>query len=179
MDAKKTYFFAGTYGVGKSTVCRTISQLTGIPEFSASAIISSINGELYGSNKVVNDKQRNQSVLAKGVEEILQKEKEIILSGHFCIFDKNDNVEYIPEQVYTQLHIDKIILLEADTEKVISHLSERDDKQYSTKSIYLLQKSERTRARLTAIAIGKPILIHKMRFDESDVQLIVEVINRL
>lgn len=178
MDAKKTYFFAGTYGVGKSTVCTKISQLTGIPEYSASTIISSVNGELYGANKVVNDKRLNQNILAKGIEEILQQRKEIILSGHFCIFDKNNKVEDIPEEVYTMLHIDKIVLLETETEKLIAHLAERDNKQYNKESICLLQKRERSQAQLIAAMIGKPLLVHQMRFDESDIQMIIKFINK-
>lgn len=176
MSVKNTYFFAGAYGVGKSTLCETIAQITGIPEFSSSDIISGVNGEQYGANKFVNDKDLNQNILANRVNEILLQEKEIILSGHFCIFNKNCEVEELPEQVFSNLHIKKIILLEADIEKVLFHLGRRDNKQYSIKSINLLQQKEKDYAQQIALSINKPLLVHKMAFDDSDVLHIIRFI---
>ena len=41
-------FIAGTYGVGKSTLCNNLSSVLGIPSFSAGDLISEVNGEIYG-----------------------------------------------------------------------------------------------------------------------------------
>lgn len=59
-----TIFLAGIYGVGKSTLAERISATTGLPCFSAGDLISRVNGEKYGANKFVTDKEKNQDILA-------------------------------------------------------------------------------------------------------------------
>ena len=48
-----TIFVAGSYGVGKSTLCNAMSKVLTIPTYSAGDLISNINGEKYGENKTV------------------------------------------------------------------------------------------------------------------------------
>mgnify|MGYP003308010611 CR=1 FL=1 len=45
-------FVAGTYGVGKSTLCDKLSERLNIPSYSSGDLISEINGETYGANKL-------------------------------------------------------------------------------------------------------------------------------
>ena len=52
-----TIFIAGSYGVGKSTLCDNLSRVSGVPAYSAGDLISCITGEQYGANKVVQDKK--------------------------------------------------------------------------------------------------------------------------
>ena len=40
-----TIFIAGSYGVGKSTLCDNLSRVSGVPAYSAGDLISCINGE--------------------------------------------------------------------------------------------------------------------------------------
>ena len=81
-------FLAGIYGVGKSTLGETLSQRQGIPFYSAGDLISQINGERYGANKVVADKVGNQDILAMQIERLLEQHGRILLAGHFCIVNK-------------------------------------------------------------------------------------------
>ena len=60
-----------TYGVGKSTLCNKLSTALKIPDFSAGDLISAVNGETYGENKVVRDKDANQNILASQVKQLL------------------------------------------------------------------------------------------------------------
>ena len=83
-----TVFLAGVYGVGKSTLAQKVSEKAGIPFYSAGDLISEKNGEKYGANKIVVDKNRNQDILVECVSEILQRESRILLAGHFCIVNK-------------------------------------------------------------------------------------------
>lgn len=69
-DKMSTIFLAGIYGVGKSTLAERISATTGLPCFSAGDLISRVNGEKYGANKFVTDKEKNQDILAECVSEI-------------------------------------------------------------------------------------------------------------
>ena len=80
-------FVAGIYGVGKSTLCERLGLSIGIPCYSAGDLISALNGETYGRNKTVVNKEKNQDILVAAVNDRLQKDTAFILSGHFCIFD--------------------------------------------------------------------------------------------
>lgn len=104
-------FVAGCYGVGKSYLCDKLASLLGIETYSASDIISSVNGEKYGSNKFVADKEANQRALVDEVQTLLHSKARILLAGHFCIFNRQGEVEFLPENVFDELSIAKIVLL--------------------------------------------------------------------
>lgn len=117
-----TIFVAGTYGVGKSTLCNKLSTALKIPDFSAGDLISAVNGETYGANKVVRDKDANQNILASQVKQLLKSTPNIILAGHFCIFDINGNVDTLPSRVFYDLEIETILLLEASSLQIIKNI---------------------------------------------------------
>ena len=133
-----TILLAGIYGVGKSTLAEKLTNQTGIPNYSAGDLISSRNGEKYGANKLVADKDKNQDILAEVVSSLLQKHDRILLAGHFCIVNKQGRVDILPESVYNALDIERIILLEAPRDVILSHLAGRDGKEYSETLIQAL-----------------------------------------
>lgn len=149
-----TIFVAGTYGVGKSTLCNKLSTALKTPDFSAGDLISAVNGETYGANKVVRDKDANQNILASQVKQLLKSTPSIILAGHFCIFDINGNVDTLPSRVFYDLEIETILLLEASSSQIIKNLSMRDKKEYSESQILLLQKAEHEKAHEIATSIN-------------------------
>lgn len=162
-------FVAGIYGVGKSTICQKLSEITSIPFYSAGDLISEVNGESYGANKVVKNKDQNQDILLKAVEHKLQCVSLIILAGHFCIFDRNLNVELLPEYVFKQLHISKFILLEASIEQIDNNIQRRDTKKYAVDAIKTIKEMEHIQACKIAEKLKIPLLVHEMQYNESDV----------
>lgn len=168
-----TIFVAGTYGVGKSTLCRELSKVLQIPEYSAGDIISSVNGETYQVDKFVKDKNSNQSILVATIKLLLERSPNILLAGHFCIFDKEENIDYLPRDVFSELRIDMIILLEAQVSTIIENLFNRDGKHYSEKNLLALQQAERKTANEIAKRIQCNIYVHSMRFDKTDVEIIL------
>lgn len=163
-----TLFVAGVYGVGKSTLCDQLSHALQIPYFSASDLISKVNGEQYGSNKTVTDKYSNQDILVMETQRELQKSPRILLAGHFCIFTKENRVDRLPDSVFSRLSIKRLLLLDADTETIISNLSSRDKRQYTYQQILELQHAELTAANEIAKQIDCDLHIHTMRFDGTD-----------
>lgn len=162
-------FVAGTYGVGKSTLGQKLSQISLLPFYSAGDLISEVNGESYGANKVVQDKNKNQGILVEAVDNKLQTTPSIILAGHFCIFDKETNVDILPEHIFELLHIQKMVLLETSTERIAENLNKRDGKDYSLEAIETLKETERRQSKKIAKKINVPLLIHEMVFSEVDV----------
>ena len=81
--SKKIIFIAGSYGVGKTTLCNQISKVMKIPSYSASDLISKQNNEQYGENKYVMDSKANQDILVNQVSKI--QDNVFIVNGHFCL----------------------------------------------------------------------------------------------
>lgn len=163
-----TIFIAGVYGTGKSTMCSTLSEMLHIPAFSAGDLISAINHEQYGANKAVSDKNNNQVLLAERVRQLTQENERIILAGHFCIFNADNDVEVLPELVYPALNISRIILLEADIQTVIANLRRRDGKKYPVKSVSVLLEKEREQSERIAEQLNCPLNIYQMTFTDKD-----------
>jgi adenylate kinase len=164
----ETLFIAGVYGVGKSTLCSQLSKELRIPSFSAGDLISTINGEQYGANKAVSDKISNQNILAVEVYKRLQVHPKILLAGHFCIFNRQNQVDCLPRNIYSELHITQILLLESSTERILENLSARDHRIYTHEQISELKNTERIMAQKISTQIGCNLHIHKMLFDKTD-----------
>ena len=169
-------FFSGVYGVGKSTLCSKLSSMTGIPAFSAGDLISEINGEVYGRNKVVKDAKSNQDILIAAVDEKLMKYSRFLLAGHFCIVDRYNNVEALPEYVFANLHLEQIILLEADALRIAENVNSRDQREYPIQTLERLIACEREQAQVVAQELLIPLTIHNMQFDSSDEENLAKVI---
>lgn len=144
-----------------------------MPEYSAGDIISSVNEENYHVDKSVKDKNSNQSILVSKIKSLLESSPNILLAGHFCIFDKEEGIDYLPKDVFSGLRIDMIILLEAQVSTIIENLFNRDRKHYSEKNLLALQQAERKTANEIAKRLQCNIYVHSMRFDETDVEIIL------
>lgn len=173
-----TIFVAGSYGVGKSTLCEKLSHKMGSPFYSAGDIISKVNGEAYGANKAVSDKSGNQEILSEEIDEILKIQPNILLAGHFCIFNKSNQVERLPTEVFSKLHIENVLLLEADPERIVSNLGMRDGKIYAVGEIRELIVAENTCAKRMAEQIACPLFVHNMQFDASDVEACLDLLRK-
>lgn len=169
-------FVAGIYGVGKSTLCERLGLSIGIPCYSAGDLISALNGETYGRNKTVVNKEKNQDILVAAVNDRLQKDTAFILAGHFCIFDKSFNVARLPESVFSLMPIAKVVLLESDVTKVCENLRYRDSRCYPLDALKSLKQSEKMQCKKITKQLGLPLYIHQMLFDDSDVQQVREYV---
>lgn len=74
---------------------------------------------------------------------------EIILNGHFCIFDKNNDVIQLSLDTYYKLGIKGIILLEKEV------------------------------ANKVAESMHIPLYIYKMKFNDEDIKEIRHILNRV
>ena len=171
-------FVAGIYGVGKSTLCERLSLSIGIPCYSAGDLISALNGETYGRNKTVVNKEKNQDILVAAVNDRLQNDTAFILAGHFCIFDKSFNVERLPESVFSLMPIAKVVLLESDVTKVCENLRfrYRDYRCYPLDALKSLKQCDKMQCEKITKQLGLPLYIHQMLFDDADVQQVREYV---
>jgi len=169
-------FVAGVYGVGKSTLCNKLSSATGIPAFSAGDLISDINGETYGRNKVVKDAKNNQDILISAVDAKLEECPHFLLAGHFCIVDKDNEVELLPEYVFSKLHLSQIILLEANVLRIAENINGRDHRVYPVQTLERLIDCEHSQAQRVAKELKIPLTIYNMQFDCSDEEALANLL---
>lgn len=169
-------FVAGVYGVGKSTLCNKLSSATGIPAFSAGDLISDINGETYGRNKVVKNAKSNQDILISAVDAKLEKCSHFLLAGHFCIVGKDNEVELLPEYVFSKLHLSQIILLEANALRIAENINGRDHRTYPVQTLERLIACERSQAQRVAKELKIPLTIHSMQFNRSDEEALANLL---
>ena len=71
------------------------------------------------------------------VQKLLEVTPQILLAGHFCIFDKNNGVDYLPEIIFSDLNIERIRLLKAPVSTILRNLSLRDKKVYTATNFVL------------------------------------------
>lgn len=174
MSARQVYFISGAYGVGKTTLCDKLSQKIGIPAYSASDLISPKVDEQYGAQKSVKDKDKNQQALLHAVEELPLDIDRIILSGHFCIFNRHQEVEALPDFVFNSLGITKIVLLVAEATLIMERLQMRDKIAYQIESINNLIQYEHQMATRIANMLGCPLCTYTMQFNDIDVDSLAE-----
>lgn len=172
-----TVFISGAYGVGKSTIAKGLSRFLSVPNYSASSLISQVNGEDYAKTKFVADKYGNQDILAISVQKLLNEYSRIILTGHFCIINKANRIERIPQDVYQKLSIEHILLLEATPIDIVQNLKQRDGVLYDISLIESLVKEERCFAEEVANLLSCPLMIHRMNYQFDNVQSILHLLS--
>lgn len=94
----------------------------------------------------------------------------ILLAGHFCIFNKLNRVEELPHSVFEKISLERILLLEADPEQILTNLSVRDKKKYEYRQIERLIREERRVAEEISQKCNCDLHIHQMTFDNSDLK---------
>lgn len=157
-------FIAGVYGTGKTTVAKELSKRLAVPCFQASELIADYNGEHYGATKHVKDVRHNQAILNEAVANLRTKHKTLILTGHFAIFSGEHAVEVVPQEIFWQLGIAAIVLLETTVERVKRHIRERDGREYAETEISALAEAEHRLAEQAAEQNGIPLYIWQMNF---------------
>lgn len=104
------------------------------------------------------------------IKKKLEQYPTILLAGHFCIFNKLNRVEELPHSVFEKISLERILLLEADPEQILTNLSIRDKKKYEYRQIERLIREERRVAEEISQKCNCDLHIHQMTFDNSDLK---------
>lgn len=118
----------------------------------------------------------NQDILAIQIERLLKQYDRILLAGHFCIVNKHGEVDCLPQDAFKNLHLNKIILLEAEEEQILDHLRSRDAKKYSPELVTALRQAEQEMAYAVSAELNCPIVTHCMTYSPTDVSIIEQVL---
>ncbi|WP_444943431.1 ATP-binding protein [Microbulbifer sp. ZKSA006] len=169
------FFVAGIHGVGKSTLCKKISKLHSLPHYSASELIQRIRSGTYSSKKVSQNVGKNQNFLITAINELVS-EQTIILDGHFCLFNKDEEIERIPTQTFMDLSPCAVILMHDEISSVMRRIENRDNTKHSTERFAALQSEEILYGKKITEKLNIPLLIFNFNDDESEIHNLINTI---
>ncbi|MDA5960463.1 ATP-binding protein [Listeria monocytogenes] len=161
-------FLAGVHGSGKSTLSKRIHQEISIDYTSVSDLIR-IAGELIApNNKSTTGINKNQILWKNELNNINNEQNLILLDGHFCLLNKENKVEILPEDTFDDTNMIKIVLVTNTAETIFSRLQKRDDKDYSIDLLKEFIETEEKQAHLLSQVKKIPLFIYneKEPFDD-------------
>lgn len=159
-------FIGGVHGVGKSTLIQTAISRSDITVMTASEIIK-WNEISSAQNKKVNDIDDTQNKLIEGLRNKVDYSHNYILDGHFCLLDKDGEVQKVPFETFRAINpIGIVILLESST-KIVQRLNKRDGQSYSVELIHRFQEQESEYAKEVASILSIPFLEIHGQTDET------------
>ncbi len=152
-------FIGGVHGVGKSFFCNKLLEITGISTFSASKLIEERKNITFKSDKLIVDIDDNQNYLLDAVDSLKDQKVDFVLDGHFCLLDGDGNVTRIPEQTFSDLKPDAIVLLTEKPEIIAERRNTRDGIKDDIELIRRFQNEEVSYAREVSEKMSIPIYI--------------------
>lgn len=146
-------FLAGVHAVGKTSFCEVIQKDFDFAAYSASSLIKHLAIE-----KEVDNVKANQDSLILALKREETNADTIILDGHFCIQNKNGEIEHVPLDTFKRIRLKSIILLVLEPEIISQRILKRDNIFKSPDFIASFQENEINRAAFVSNALSVPLL---------------------
>lgn len=151
-------FLGGVHGVGKTTVCDRIFTNVGYHCVTASALIMAHGAHSY-RNKRVESVAVNQAALIEQLDIERQGYTHLLLDGHYCLINRNDEIEPVDVAVFDQIAPDVFILLKDCPKKILARLKKRDVTSWNQSLLEDFQQTEERHAQSVAVQLGIPLYI--------------------
>lgn len=161
MIMRKAVFIGGIHGVGKTTLCNQILKKININYYSASNLIKKFNKDLINNSKNVSDINKNQDKLIAAIDRYTDKTQAYLLDGHFCLFDLNQKITRVPENVFEKINPSSIVVVYDDIKNIQHKNNNRDAINYDEKLLDNFQCQELVYSKY----IAKKLKIPHMTFD--------------
>lgn len=152
-------FIGGIHGVGKTRFCKEAYDLTGIPSYSASSLISDGKGVHFPVNKNIQGIDDNQLVLISAINGLKASSNRFLIDGHFCLLDQSGHVVRINKNTFLAIAPDGILVLTEDPTVIAERRLARDGVYSNLSEIMEFQHEEITYAQELAMDMNIPIAI--------------------
>lgn len=147
-------FIGGIHGVGKSTICQHICSNLNFEYFSASELIKWAEINEDPKNKLVQNIPETQNRLIVGLKNIVQKNKNYLLDGHYCLLNSNNEVVKVPLDTFKRINPFSLSLILGDISEIKQRLESRDNKPYDYHLLENLQSEELSYAKYVSKVLG-------------------------
>lgn len=111
--------------------------------------------------KKVEDIPFTQNRLITGLKNTLQEDKNYILDGHYCLLNKDNEVENISLDTFKQINPITLVLILGDVKEIKNRLEKRDNKPYEYGLLEHLQNSELAYSKDLSDVLNVPLFTGK------------------
>ncbi|WP_439479285.1 ATP-binding protein [Chryseobacterium aquaticum] len=165
-NSKNIIFIGGVHGVGKGHICQIIKSYVNIIHLTASEVLKWRDISAT-DNKLVQNISETQDLLIVNLEKIVEKDKQYLLDGHYCLLNKNGDSEKVPFKTFENLNLSKIVIVFEDAKTIKQRLEIRDGKKYNLNQITHFQNMEMNYAREISQKLNLPLLkIQSSNYDQ-------------
>lgn len=154
MDHRLVVFINGVHGVGKGHLCKILAPIINAEHITASSLIGMRKS--LGSAKPITGIDANQSILVEEFRLLESSKNTILLDGHFCLFDSELRIQYLPIALFRALDVAHVISLTCSPQTAKDRLEKRDGEGLglALKCITELQLAESRHSRMVASELG-------------------------
>ncbi|HDX9708503.1 MULTISPECIES: ATP-binding protein [Bacillus cereus group] len=135
-------FLSGIHGVGKSTLAAQLEKEINIKTFSVSDLIRKAGNNISTSIKSTENISSNQDLWKVELNKLNIGDSKLLLDGHFCLLNKNRNINSLPFSTFKDTCMKKIICIEAEPQIIRERLLKRDKNEYSVALLSEFQNCE-------------------------------------
>jgi adenylate kinase len=147
-------FIGGIHGVGKSTICRHVCSELNLEYLSASELLKWKDINEDAKNKKVKDIPDTQNRLILGLTNTLQKDKNYLLDGHYCLLNSDNEVVNVPLDTFKKINPFSLNIILGDISEIKKRLEMRDNMPYDYNLLERLQSEELTYAKQMSKTLG-------------------------
>lgn len=171
----KTILFSGTHGVGKGFFLERVKDY--VKQYNictASTLIGKYKDATDMGYKMVSSVKGNQDILIMAIrEEKSIDDRDLIIDGHLCIYNKYGEIERIPEYFFIETNIQNVFVLQDDSEVISERLKKRDKKEAKIEDIEKIQNEELTYVRelKEKLGINFIVITHKVTDEQFKIYL--------
>jgi len=152
-------FIGGIHGVGKSTICKDLCSQLDIQYLSASEVLKWVEINVDAKNKKVEDISLTQDRLINGLLNTVKKGGLYLLDGHYCLFNKTENVMRVPIATFEAINPVSLHLITGDVDTIKSRIEQRDSRNYSYEALQNMQEQEIAYAKELSIKLNVKLSI--------------------
>lgn len=169
-------FVAGIHGVGKTYLASQVTIAIGMTHTSASKLIKEERSlPTWSNDKRVSDVAENQRALADAVRRHNESGTRLLLDGHFVLVGQSGELIRLEVDVFANLNLTGVILIEAPTQVVSQRIAERDQRQVPLDHLEKFMNTEHEQAEKVCAELNIPLTI----LDSPTPEEFVESVNHL
>lgn len=153
-------FIAGIHGVGKSYLASCAALKISMVHTSASKLIKQERTLVtWNDDKRVSDVDANQCALVAAVRRHNEGGVRLLLDGHFVLLNDSGEMIRLNEDVFAELNLKRVILIEAEPKIVAQRIVLRDQRQVTLDHLKSFLLAEREQAESVCEKLDIPLAI--------------------
>lgn len=160
--AHQIIFIGGIHGVGKTEFCQKVSRQLNISHLSASTLIRQAGQSIIPGQKRVAAVSENQDLLIQSLRNYQSRSRTFLLDGHFCLLDKNSDIQAVPLITFKQIAPRAVLVLVDEPDTIAGRITARDNVPQNKHFTAEFQIRELDHAQVVCNSLNVPLYIHSL-----------------